>query len=128
MKLISFIQSISSSDDGFLILLLLMWFVSGAIDFTIGTGIPIIRKDGSFSSSKLKIGLMVKFSELALMIFVLIPFGISVGTIGITGVIIFISGLIIGEVYSILGHLRLVDDESHWLQSVEEFLKNVSKK
>lgn len=128
MDMATWLENIAHSKDGWLILMLTILLSAQTIDFVLGVSISILNKKQEFSSSKLKLGLLVKVLQLALVIFVLVPLGISLGDFGSLGVRAMLLGFIISELYSILGHLKFVNDDSHWIENLEQFIKNITNK
>lgn len=129
MDMVTWLEMVSQSKDGFLVLLLFMLFFGMVIDTLLGAITKLISNE--FSSFKLKIGIIIKLCHLALTIFILIPLYIFIGNIdgffaiGTGGVYTLMIAFILGELYSILGHLKLFDDESNWLGIVEAFVKRI---
>ena len=129
MDMVTWLEVVSHSKDGFLVLLLFMLFFGMVIDTLLGAITKLVANE--FSSFKLKIGIIIKLCQLALTIFILIPLGIFIGNIdgflaiGTGGVYTLMIAFILGELYSILGHLKVVDDKSNWLGIVEAFVKRI---
>lgn len=107
--------------------LLVLFIVSVSVDFILGVGNALFNRNVKFLSGKMKIGLMVKICEIGVTMFILIPIGIIFGDIGLDMVRIMLIGMVLGEVYSLLGHFGVVDDSSRWLDNANKFLKNVKK-
>lgn len=102
---------------------LVIWLMVGMIlDFALGVVIAKARTNVEFSSFKMKIGIIVKLAEILIVVY-FIPIGVKFGDTGITLLTIMLTGLLLSEIYSILGHIRVVDDNTGWLTYVEDFLK-----
>ena len=132
MAMVTWVETVSHSRDGLLVALLFILFFCMVVDTLMGTILNLVQN--TFSSFKMKIGILIKISQLALTIFVLIPLGVFIGSVegfgafGVIGVYGLLVAFIIGELYSVLGHLKLVDDKSNWLGVFENFLKSLTKK
>lgn len=51
-----------------------------------------------------------------------IPVAVKFGAVGITMYVTMLVGLILSEIYSILGHISDIDDNNNWTDYVKKFL------
>lgn len=93
-----------------LIILLVVYFVSATIDFVIGSFNAAYTNEIQFSSRVAQLGIVRKLCTMVVMILV-IPLALilplDVGTYSLT---ILYLGIVVSEIYSILGHLGIVKD------------------
>lgn len=109
------------ADDNHMIYGLILWLmVAMIIDFVLGFTIAKFDKEIDFSSFKAKTGIIVKVAEMILVVY-FIPVAVKFGAVGITMYVTMLVGLILSEIYSILGHISTIDD-NNWTDYVKKFL------
>ncbi|HDL2610034.1 TPA: phage holin family protein [Enterococcus faecium] len=110
------------TDDNHMIYGLILWLmVAMIIDFVLGFTIAKFDKEIDFSSFKAKAGIIVKVAEMILVVY-FIPVSVKFGAVGITMYVTMLVGLILSEIYSILGHISTIDDNNNWTAYVKKFL------
>lgn len=110
------------ADDNHMIYGLILWLmVAMIIDFVLGFTIAKFDKEIDFSSFKAKAGIIVKVAEMILVVY-FIPVAVKFGAVGITMYVTMLVGLILSEIYSILGHISDIDDNNNWTDYVKKFL------
>lgn len=115
-------------DDNHVIYGMVLWLmVAMTIDFVLGFVLAKFKEEIDFSSFKAKIGIIVKLVELVLVVY-FIPVAVKFGEVGLTMYSIMLTGLILSELYSILGHIQLVDDDNNWIDVVKKFLDGTLNK
>lgn len=109
------------TDDNHIIYGLILWLmVSMIIDFVLGFTIAKFDKEIDFSSFKAKAGIIVKVTEMILVVY-FIPVAVKFGAVGITMYVTMLVGLILSEIYSILAHISSIDD-NNWTDYIKKFL------
>lgn len=109
------------ADDSHMIYALILWLmVAMIIDFVLGFTIAKFDKEIDFSSFKAKAGIIVKVTEMILVVY-FIPVAVKFGAVGITMYVTMLVGLILSEIYSILGHISSIDD-NNWTDYIKKFL------
>lgn len=110
------------ADDNHMIYGLILWLmVAMIIDFVLGFTISKFDKKIEFNSFKAKAGIIVKVSEMILVVY-FIPVAVKFGAVGITMYVTMMVGLILSEIYSILGHISDINDNNNWTDYVKKFL------
>lgn len=110
------------ADDNHMIYGLILWLmVAMIIDFVLGFTIAKFDKEIDFSSFKAKAGIIVKVAEMILVVY-FIPVAVKFGAVGITMYVTMLVGLILTEIYSILGHISTIDDNKNWTDYIKKFL------
>ena len=110
------------ADDNHMIYGLILWLmVAMIIDFVLGFTIAKFDKEIDFSSFKAKVGIIVKVAEMILVVY-FIPVAVKFGAVGITMYVTMMVGLILSEIYSILGNISTIDDNNNWTDYVKKFL------
>ncbi|HHC7514806.1 TPA: phage holin family protein [Enterococcus faecium] len=110
------------ADDNHMIYGLILWLmVAMIIDFVLGITIAKFDKEIDFSSFKAKAGIIVKVAEMILVVY-FIPVAVKFGAVGITMYVTMLVGLILTEIYSILGHISTIDDNNNWTDYIKKFL------
>lgn len=110
------------ADDNHMIYGLILWImVAMIIDFVLGFTIAKFDKEIDFSSFKAKAGIIVKVAEMILVVY-FIPVAVKFGAVGITMYVTMLVGLILTEIYSILGHISTIDDNKNWTDYIKKFL------
>lgn len=110
------------ADDNHMIYGLILWLmVAMIIDFVLGFTIAKFDKEIDFSSFKAKAGIIVKVAEMILVVY-FIPVAVKFGAVGITMYVTMLAGLILSEIYSILGHISTIDDNNNWTDYIKKFL------
>lgn len=109
------------TDDNHIIYGLILWLmVAMIIDFVLGFTIAKFDKKIDFSSFKAKAGIIVKVTEMILVVY-FIPVAVKFGAVGITMYVTMLVGLILSEIYSILAHISSIDD-NNWTDYIKKFL------
>lgn len=109
------------TDDNHVIYGLILWLmVAMIIDFVLGFTIANFDKEIDFSSFKAKAGIIVKVTEMILVVY-FIPVAVKFGAVGITMYVTMLVGLILSEIYSILAHISSIDD-NNWTDYIKKFL------
>ncbi|HIE6210810.1 TPA: phage holin family protein [Enterococcus faecium] len=109
------------TDDNHIIYGLILWLmVAMIIDFVLGFTIAKFDKEIDFSSFKAKTGIIVKVTEMILVVY-FIPVAVKFGAVGITMYVTMLVGLILSEIYSILAHISSIDD-NNWTDYIKKFL------
>lgn len=109
------------TDDNHIIYGLILWLmVAMIIDFVLGFTIAKFDKEIDFSSFKAKAGIIVKVTEMILVVY-FIPVAVKFGAVGITMYVTMLVGLILSEIYSILAHISSIDD-NNWTDYIKKFL------
>lgn len=110
------------ADDNHIIYGLILWLmVAMIIDFVLGFTISKFDKEIEFNSFKAKAGIIVKVAEMILVVY-FIPVAVKFGAVGITMYVTMLVGLILSEIYSILGHISDINDNNNWTDYVKKFL------
>lgn len=110
------------ANDNHMIYGLILWLmVAMIIDFVLGFTIAKFDKEIDFSSFKAKAGIIVKAAEMILVVY-FIPVAVKFGAVGITMYVTMLVGLILSEIYSILGHISTIDDNNNWTDYIKKFL------
>lgn len=110
------------ADDNHMIYGLILWLmVAMIIDFVLGFTISKFDKEIEFNSFKAKAGIIVKVAEMILVVY-FIPVAVKFGAVGITMYVTMLVGLILSEIYSILGHISDINDNNNWTDYVKKFL------
>lgn len=126
------IEKLAESQDHFILLVLGILVSAMTIDLLLAVVVNVFVKGEKFSSVILKIGLAIKILQIALLVTVLIPLGVAlngfIGGVGHVPTYTMMFAMVFGEIYSILGHMNVVDDNSKWLKIVEDFLQNFLNK
>lgn len=109
-----------------IIYLLTLILIANVIDFLIGIIIAVFNPKVKFSSSKAKLGLLIK-----IMIFIVLIFFIPVALLipndlGIYAIYILYVGILYAEIRSILGHLSIASDEKQ-VNLLEQFVNTIFK-
>lgn len=109
MDMIEWLTYWLNDKNGYIVYLLVLFFGGECIDMILGTVIAKLNPDIKFSSSKWKTGIIIKLFEFGLVVYLLPVFLIfnETGLIAYTTMLI---GLIGAEIYSVLGHFKVVDD------------------
>lgn len=97
-----------------LVILILMYFISGTIDFLIGSVNAAYTANVKFSSKTAQLGIIRKLVTLMVMILV-VPLALILPMdFGVYSLSILYIGIVIAEIYSILAHIGIVkDDDKH---------------
>ena len=110
------------ADDEHMIYGLILWLMFAmSIDFVLGFTIAKFDKEIDFSSFKAKAGIIVKVAEMILVVY-FIPVAVKFGAVGMTMYVTMLVGLILSEIYSILGHISTIDDNNNWTDYIKNFL------
>lgn len=93
-----------------LVILILVYFVSGTIDFVVGTVNAGLTATVQFSSKTAQLGIIRKLVTLAVMILV-VPLALMLPMdFGIYSLTLLYLGIVVSEIYSILAHIGIVKD------------------
>lgn len=93
-----------------LIILILLYFVSGTLDFLIGIVNAGLTSTIQFSSKTAQLGIIRKVVTLAVMILV-VPLALMLPLdVGIYALTILYIGIVVTEIYSILAHIGIVKE------------------
>lgn len=108
-----------------LIILIMVYFTAGTIDFLLGTFNAAYNVDVQFSSTKAQLGIVRKLVTLAVMILIvplvmLLPYDVAIYSLTILYV-----GIATSEVYSILGHVGIVQDGGKHKNLVGTLFENI---
>lgn len=110
------------ADDNHMVYGLILWLmIAMIIDFVLGFTIAKFDNKIDFTSSKARAGIIVKVAEMILVVY-FIPVAAKFGAVGITMYVTMLVGLILSEIYSILGHISTIDDNNNWTDYVKKFL------
>lgn len=110
------------ADDNHMVYGLILWLmIAMIIDFVLGFTIAKFDNKIDFTSSKARAGIIVKVAEMILVVY-FIPVAAKFGAVGITMYVTMLVGLILSEIYSILGHISTIDDNDNWTDYVKKFL------
>jgi len=122
--MIDWLQYLLSGENTKLYLILALLTTLMVIDFVVGSYIALKSPDKQFSSFKMKMGIMVKIVEI-LLAMIAVPFVLAFGgEFGLAGLWLAYAGLCFAEFWSIIGHLKLVDD-GKGLHLLEALYKNI---
>lgn len=93
-----------------LVILIFLYFISGTIDFLIGTVNAGLTTTVQFSTKTAQLGIIRKLVTLAVMILV-VPLALMLPMdFGIYSLTILYLGIVVTEIYSILAHIGIVRD------------------
>lgn len=124
--MITYLQALLSTDDSKIIYILTLLMVLMMVDFVMGVVIARLDKDIQFSSFKMKIGILIKIVEILLAI-IAIPFALLFD-VGLQLLYVLYVGLCGSELYSIFGHMKIVDDGDKGIDLLEKFFNGLFKK
>lgn len=114
-----------------LVILIGIYFISGTIDFIVGSFNAAYTPTITFSSKTAQLGILRKVVTMAVMILV-IPLALMLPKeIGVYSLTILYLGIVCSEIYSILAHIGIVKDGDKHKNLIgtlfENFLQNVLK-
>lgn len=93
-----------------LLILIVLYLVSGTLDFIIGSFNAAYTANVTFSSKTAQLGIMRKLVTLAVMVLV-VPLALMLSMdIGIYLLTVLYLGIVASEIYSILAHIGIVKD------------------
>ena len=124
--MIHYLEGLLETSDGKILYILTLLMVLMIIDFIMGVCIARFDPKVKFSSFKMKIGILVKIVEVLLAI-IAIPF-VLLFDMGLELLYVLYIGLCASEIYSILGHVKIVDDDNKGINLLELFFKKLSNK
>ena len=124
--MITYLQTLLSTDDSKIIYILTLLMVLMMVDFVMGVVIARLDKDIQFSSFKMKIGILIKIVEILLAI-IAIPFALLFD-VGLQLLYVLYVGLCGSELYSIFGHMKIVDDGDKGIDLLEKFFNGLFRK
>lgn len=124
--MINYLQSLLATEDTKIIYILSLLMILMIIDFIMGVVIARVDSKIKFSSFKMKIGILLKIVEILLAI-IAIPFALLFD-VGLQLLYVLYIGLCGSELYSIFGHMKLVDDDDKGIDLLESFFKGLFKK
>jgi len=124
--MITYLQTLLLTDDSKIIYILTLLMVLMMVDFIMGVLIAKFDKDITFSSFKMKMGILIKIVEILLAI-IAIPFALLFD-VGLQLLYVLYIGLCGSELYSIFGHMKLVDDGDKGIDLLEKFFNGLFKK
>lgn len=108
-----------------LIILITIYTISAIIDFIIGSLNAVYSENIKFSSRVAQLGIIRKLVTLGVMILV-IPLALMLPfDVGVYSLTILYLGVVISEIYSILGHVGLVKDGEKHKNIVAELFSNL---
>ena len=126
MNMIEWTKHVLESDGTKLIYWLTLLMVCMIVDTILGIVIARINPKEKFSSFKMKTGILIKVSEMIIALLA-VPFALPFPA-GLPLLYTVYTALCVSEMYSIFGHLRVVDDKSNFLSIIEGFFKQTYKK
>ncbi|QRD99297.1 holin [Bacillus phage Whiting18] len=126
MTMIAWMQHFLETDETKLIYWLTFLMVCMVVDTVLGVLFAKLNPNIKFSSFKIKTGVLIKVSEMILALLA-VPFAVPFPA-GLPLLYTVYTALCVSEIYSIFGHLRLVDDKSDFLEILENFFKRTSGK
>lgn len=109
MEMIDWLQQWLTSDNSYVVYLLILFFGAECFDMILGTFVAKASPDVEFLSAKWKTGIVIKLVEFGLIVYMLPVFLIFKGA-GLIAYTTMLLALIGSEIYSVLGHLKIVDD------------------
>lgn len=124
--MIHYLEGLLETSDGKILYILTLLMVLMIIDFIMGVCIARFDSKVKFSSFKMKIGILVKIVEVLLAI-IAIPFVLLLN-MGLELLYVLYIGLCASEIYSILGHIKLVDDDNKGINLMDLFFKKLMNK
>ena len=124
--MITYLQALLSTDDSKIIYILTLLMILMMVDFVMGVLIAKFDKDITFSSFKMKIGILMKIVEILLAI-IAIPFALLFD-VGLQLLYVLYIGLCGSELYSIFGHMKIVDDGDKGIDLLKKFFNGLFKK
>lgn len=124
--MIHYLEGLLETSDGKILYILTLLMVLMIIDFIMGVCIARFDTKVKFSSFKMKIGILVKIVEVLLAI-IAIPFVLLLN-MGLELLYVLYIGLCASEIYSILGHIKLVDDDNKGINLMDLFFKKLMNK
>lgn len=124
--MIHYLEGLLETSDGKILYILTMLMVLMIIDFIMGVCIARFDTKVKFSSFKMKIGILVKIVEVLLAI-IAIPF-VLLFDMGLELLYVLYIGLCASEIYSILGHIKIVDDDNKGINLLDLFFKKLMNK
>ena len=126
LDMITYLQALLSTDDSKIIYILTLLMILMMVDFVMGVLIAKFDKDITFSSFKMKIGILMKIVEILLAI-IAIPFALLFD-VGLQLLYVLYIGLCGSELYSIFGHMKIVDDGDKGIDLLKKFFNGLFKK
>lgn len=124
--MIHYLEGLLKTSDGKILYILTLLMVLMIIDFIMGVCIARFDTKVKFSSFKMKIGILVKIVEVLLAI-IAIPF-VLLFNMGLELLYVLYIGLCASEIYSILGHIKIVDDDNKGINLMDLFFKKLMNK
>lgn len=124
--MIHYLEGLLETSDGKILYILTLLMLLMIIDFIMGVCIARFDAKVKFSSFKMKIGILVKIVEVLLAI-IAIPF-VLLFDMGLELLYVLYIGLCASEIYSILGHIKIVDDDNKGINLMDLFFKKLMNK
>lgn len=124
--MIHYLEGLLETSDGKILYILTLLMLLMIIDFIMGVCIARFDTKVKFSSFKMKIGILVKIVEVLLAI-IAIPF-VLLFDMGLELLYVLYIGLCASEIYSILGHIKIVDDDNKGINLMDLFFKKLMNK
>lgn len=111
MDMISFLQSLTATDDRYLIALLAIILVANTIDFAFGWVNARFNSKVQFESNIALYGIIKKMMYfIVLVLFMFVAFMLVPATIALPALYALYIGYLVSEINSILSHLNLTTD------------------
>lgn len=123
MDVIQWLQGWLIHDSGKLIYWLTLWSTAMVVDTILGAILGKLDPSKQFSSNKLKTGIVIKIGHFILALLA-IPFAVGF-EFGVPLLYVLFTGLVVAELYSIMGHLRVSDDKGNQAELFEQFFKKI---
>lgn len=125
--MLKWLQAWLQTDDTKLIYILTLILIANIIDFILGIFIAQFSDKVNFSSSKAKLGILMKII-IFIMLVVFIPIALLVPyDIGIGALYVLYTGILYSELRSIFAHINLASDEKT-SNLLEKFVEVVFQK
>lgn len=126
IEMIEWLNQWLQTDDTKIIYLLTAILIANVIDTILGFIIAQFSPKIQFSSSKAKLGILIKLIIFIVLVFaiplsLLIPYNVGIGAL-----FVLYTGVLISEIRSILAHLRLAGDEKN-TNLLETFINTIFK-
>lgn len=124
--MIEWLQYLLSNENTKLIYILTLLSFLMLVDSVVGTIVAKLNPNTQFSSFKLKTGFLIKLVQLLLCI-IAVPFAVMFD-MGLVFLYVAYIAMCGAEFYSILGHMKVVDDDNKGLHILETLWKQLFNK
>lgn len=119
------ISVIMGQAETMLIVLISIYLVAASVDYILGTVIVYLTRKESYNSKIAQLGIVRKLATLILMI-IIVPIAMIMPIdIGTYSLIVLYVGIVVSEIYSILGHVGIVEDGNKGANLIGKLFENI---